>query len=194
MSIALDNFRNDFLYASSWETRKDGPPLYLLDKLDATELAVAEMELISHLSKDDFWPVSALGYIRSQNALPSLYNLLYRASSYGKVITAHAIFNICKDEQMIDIVEREIKNQWNSTHLIDIIYTLPDFDNERTNKILHDLREHEEYLVAYNATRALQLPTEEIVERFRQKKIAANKISQNSPERNKLSWWQKIFS
>jgi len=165
----------------------------LLDKLNPSELAIAEKELIKNLKTDDSWPVSALGHIRSNAALPSLYNLLHRASAYGKVIAAHAIFNICKDERMIDIVENEVKKQWNNTHLVEIIYTLPDFENERTNKILQDLRGHEEYLVAYNATCALKLPTEEVVEKFRQKNIAANESNRLSPKENKLSWWQKLF-
>lgn len=193
MSSALENFRNGFFYANSWEARKDGPPLYLLDKLNPSELAVVEKELIENFSPGDTWLVSALGYIRSQNALPALYKILDQSGAYGKVITAHAIFNICQDQRMIDIVEKEMKNQWNSTQLIDIIYTLPDFANERTDKILHDLQEHEEYLVAYNATRALKLPTDEVVEKFRQKNIAAKTaIKVTSPEKRR-SWWQKLF-
>ncbi len=82
---------------------------------------------------------------------------------------AHSIFQICQDAQMIDIVLNTMPAITNPYELIDILYYLPDFNNRSITELHHSYRNHTDYLVAYNATQALGLPTGEVVERFRDK-------------------------
>lgn len=166
----LNLFRKDYLQANTWAQRKDGAPLYLLDKLSAEELKTAEMEMIKSLSAGDTWPVIGLGHIKSKDALPKLYKLLSASSKNIKITIAHSIFQICQDQKMIDIVLEETTKTTHWSDLIDILYLLPAFQDEKVMAMLNDFRNHKEYLVAYNATRALGLPTDEVVEKFRVKK------------------------
>ncbi|MFZ1675861.1 MAG: hypothetical protein WAT91_01230 [Saprospiraceae bacterium] len=166
----LELFRKEYLLANTWAQRKDGAPLYLLDKLSTEELKTAEIEMIKSLRPGDTWPIIGLGHIKSKDALPKLYKLLVKSEKNIKVTVAHSIFQICQDEKMIDIVVEETIKTTHWSELIDILYLLPGFKDERVIKMLNDFRNHKEYLVAYNATRALGLPTEEVVEKFRVKK------------------------
>ncbi len=171
MKDRLAEFRSEYLNANSWAQRKDGVPLDLLDKLDSNELIIAEQELIQAASLRDSWPILGLGHIRSQKALPVLYELLTKASDSYKVIIAHSIFQINKDEDMISISLKELSQsgKWSEFTLIDIIYLLPDFHNDKVNRYLSKLTKSNEYLVAYNAARVLGRPTEPIIKRFRKK-------------------------
>ncbi|MCO4293805.1 hypothetical protein NF867_13115 [Solitalea sp. MAHUQ-68] len=106
MKNNLDLFRKEFLEANTWAQRKDGVPLYLLDNFTREELKVAEIELIKALSLRDNWPIVGLGYIKSKDALPTLYNLLEKSKGAMKVTIAYSIFQICQDPKMIEIVPR----------------------------------------------------------------------------------------
>ncbi|MEP6795275.1 MAG: hypothetical protein ABJB16_13175 [Saprospiraceae bacterium] len=166
----LELFRKEYLQANTWAQRKDGAPLYLLDKLSTEELKSAEIEMIQSLSPGDTWPIIGLGHIKSKDALPKLYKLLDKGEKKIKVTIAHSIFQICQDQKMIDIVLEETTKTTHWSDLIDILYLLPAFQDERVMTMLNDFRHHKEYLVAYNATRALGLPTDEVVEKFKVKK------------------------
>jgi hypothetical protein len=169
MTDNLVKFRTDFLNANSWEQRKDGVPLNLLDNLSDEEKPIAEKELINVLSLKDTWPIIGLGHIKSIDSLPILYKLFSKSKKHIKIILAHSIFRICGDIEMIKQVLIEIPKVTNTYEIIDILYILPDFGDERINKILKDFCDHKEYLIAYNATRALGLSTDAIVDKFRNK-------------------------
>lgn len=169
MSDNLKIFRDEFLNANSWAQRKDGVPLYLLDKLSNEELEVAEKELIQKLSLKDDCPINGLGHIKSQKALPKLYNLLQKSKKGMKVSIAHSIFQISEDKEMIDIVLSEMPKLKHWTAIIHILYLLPKFKDKKIDNMLNSYREHKNYLVAYNATQAMGLPTKEVVEKFRNK-------------------------
>lgn len=163
----IDLFRKDFLEANTWAQRKDGVPIDLLDNLTKAELKIAETELIHALSLRDDWPVIGLGHIQSKAALPKLYELLKDSNGPMKVTIAHSIFQICQDAQMIDIVLHTMLVITNPFELIDILYYLPDFNNKSITELHHGYCNHTDYLVAYNATQSLGLPTDEVIERFR---------------------------
>jgi len=176
MSKNLSIFRQEYLDANTWPQRKDGVPLELLDNLDPDELIVAEQELIAAAGLDDDWPIIGLGHIRSQKSLPMLYELLEKATGSYKVIIAHSIFQICSDTAMIGITLDELasarkwgRKRWSEYELINILYLLPDFQSAEINKRLVHYMEGRYYLTAYNAARALGLPTEPIVEKFQKK-------------------------
>lgn len=166
----LDIFRKEFLNANSWAQRKDGVPLYLLDNLTSEELKTAENELINAISLGDNWPIVGLGHIKSKDALPVLNNILKKSKGAMKVTIAHSIFQIGQDVKMIEVVLDTMPGITNPYELVDILHYLPDFNDKRTIGLLQRYREHNDYLVAYNATRYLGLPTEDVVEKFRARK------------------------
>lgn len=166
----LDIFRKEFLEANSWAQRMDGIPLDLLDNLTSEELKIAEIELLKIVSLRDNWPIVGLGYIKSKDAIPSLYDLLDKSKSTMKVTIAHSIFQICQDTKMIDIVLETMPRITNEFELIDVLNYLPSFKDKRITDLHQSYRNHKDYLVAYNATRYLGLPTEEIVKKFQDKK------------------------
>jgi hypothetical protein len=176
----IDIFRQEFLGANTWAQRKDGVPLYLLDKLLPDELKMAEVELIKSAKVGDTWPIIGLGHIKSTKALPTLYNLLDKSKKGFKVTIAYSIFQICKDQKMIDIILEELPKTTSQYELIDVLYMLPAFKDEKITALLNSYRDHKEYLVAYNATRALGLSTDEVVKKARQ-------------ENETKSFWKKLF-
>jgi len=167
MSNNLNIFRKDFLKTNSWVQRKDGVPLGLLDNLTSDELKVAEAELIKSAKLTDDWPIIGLGYIKSKSALPVLYDLLPKSAQSLKVTIAHSIFQICQDSKMIDVALEEMPKISSQYDLIDVLYLLPDFKDARIVALLNEFRNHKEYLVAYNATRALKRSTKNLVEKYR---------------------------
>lgn len=170
MKTKLHYFRKEFLHANSWGQRKDGAPFYLLDKLNSDELAIAEDELMQQADSGDTWPVLGLGHIRSQKSLPLLYDLIPKTALETKIAIAHSIFKINKDETMIDIAIEETKKLSDWYKVIDTLYLLADFNDDRTNQLLQEFRDHQDYLIAYNATQALGLPTDEVVKKFSNRK------------------------
>jgi hypothetical protein len=176
----IDIFRQEYLGANTWAQRKDGVPLYLLDKLSPDELKKAEADLIKSASPGDTWPILGLGHIKSTQALPTLYNLLHKSKKGFKITIAYSIFQICQDRKMINIVLDELPRTTNQYELIDVLYMLPAFKDDKITGLLNDYRDHKEYLVAYNATRALGLSTDEVVIKARQ-------------QNEKKSFFQKLF-
>ena len=67
----------------------------------------------------------------------------------------------------------------NQYELIDVLYMLPVFRDEKITALLNNYRDHKEYLIAYNATRALGLSTDEVVKKAR--------------KQNNTSFWKKLF-
>lgn len=170
MTNNLDIFRKEFLEANTWAQRKDGVPIDLLDNLTDEQKKIAEVELINVLSLKDNWPIVGLGHIKSKDALPKLYDLLDKSKGSMKVTIAHSIFQICQDTKIIEIVLETMPKINNQYEIIDVLYYLPDFKDKRITELHHSYRNHKEYLVAYNATRYLGLSTDEVVEKFRNKK------------------------
>ncbi len=166
MTSNFDIFRKEYLEADTWAQRKDGVPLDLLDNLSNEELKVAEVELIKAASLRDSWPIVGLGHIKSKDSLPTLFKLLEKSKGNMKVIIAHSIFQISQDERMKDIVLETMPKITSKFELIDVLYYLPNFKDKRITDLHHTYRNHKDYLVAYNATRYLGLPTDEVVKKF----------------------------
>jgi len=165
----LDIFRKEYLEANTWAQRKDGIPLELLDNLSEEELKIAEIELINAASLQDSWPIVGLGHIKSKDSLSTLQQLLEKSTGAMKIKIAHSIFQISQDEHMKEIVLKTMPTITNNFELIDVLYYLPNFKDDRITELHQAYRNHQDYLVAYNATRYLGLPTDEVVERFKKK-------------------------
>jgi hypothetical protein len=168
------------LGANTWSQRKDGVPLVLLDKLSVDELKTAEIELIKSANLGDTWLILGLGHIKSTQALPLLYNLLDNSKKRFKVTTAYSKFQISEDQKMVDIILQELPKITDQYELIDVLYMLPAFKDEKITALLDNYRNHKVYLVAYNATIALGLSTVDVVKKARQ-------------QNKKKNFWKKIF-
>lgn len=163
----LNIFRQGFFGANTWAQRKDGVPLDLLDKLSVKELEIAENELILSANLGDNWPIIGLGYMKSLKALPMLYDLLEKSEKAIRLTIAHSIFEVCQDPKMIEIVLQELPKITSQYELIEVLYRLPTFQDEKITALLNNYRNDKEYLVSYNATRALGIPTDDVVVKFR---------------------------
>jgi len=164
-SLAYQEFDRRFLNASySWPERKDGVPLELLDKLDPAEKQRAGEALISRLSTGDSWPARGLGHLRSQNALGPLRGLLPKAKGSVRAAIALAIWQIDGDPQMADeLLALSRSDYTDDSHsaktftMIDIIYCLAYLSSEAVTKRLEELTQSKNYLISYNARRAIKL-------------------------------------
>lgn len=165
LSKTYRDFVRGYLEANTWPERKDGPQTYLLDALNEEDKKRAEDELIKRLSSwRDTWPIVGLGHLRSAKALPHLYPLLSRSRGSVKAEIATAIWNISRDETMLQIVIRCSKrsilslfNPFKTFSKIDIIYCLAQFDRQDAFDRLEEMKMDRDYLVSYNAKRALEM-------------------------------------
>lgn len=100
-----EQFVSDFLNASSsYTTRKDGVPLELLDRLTPTEKEQAAEALIAKPSLNDSWPIEGLGKLKAKQAAAPLYALMAEAHGCMKAKIATALWEICRDEVMLQVV------------------------------------------------------------------------------------------
>lgn len=108
--------------------------------------------------------VETLAYLKSKKALPILQELLIKCSNdTDKLIIASSIFEIDKSNiDMIDIAINLFKKMDNKNDayyvykLVSAFYYLSKFKNSKINNIIKEYTEHPEYLVSYNAKKALQ--------------------------------------
>jgi hypothetical protein len=158
---AYQRFVREYLEVSSWPARKDGVPLEILDQLTAEEKNRAEDDLIKRLSENDTWPIIGLGHLRSIKAVPRLRNLLERSQGSSRAQIATALWKIAGDDEMLATVI-ECSNlpstgPYGEFALIDIVYCLAQFPQEKAETRLEELARSESHLVSYNAKRALRM-------------------------------------
>jgi len=163
MSNAYERFVRGYLEATSYE-RRDGVPVEILDELTSEEKVKAEAELIKRLSIQDDWATIGLGYMKSAKAAPELYDLLPKASGSGKAEIATALWKICGDEEMLQIVLNLSHPSFSSRaspyhefKQIKIIYCLAQFPQSEARARLEELTNDKQYLVSSNAKSALVL-------------------------------------
>ena len=163
-SQAYNIFEWDFLNANSWEQRKDGVPLNLLDALDASDKKLAEDALIEKLSLRDDWPARGLGHIRSQKSLPKLRELFPHANGTMRAAIALAIWQIARDKNMRDelinlsISEYTDDDKSSKTFtMIDVIHCLAHLPYPEVVERLEKLKTSANSFIAYNANYALGL-------------------------------------
>lgn len=164
MSDAYQRFVIEYLEANSWAERKDGVPVEILDELTSEEKEKAEGELIKRLDIRDDWAAIGLGHMKSEKAAPILYDLLAKASGVVKAQIATALWKICGDAEMLQVVLNlsqpsflSRKSSYYEFKQIDIIYCLAQFPQSEARARLEELTVDEKYLVSYNAKRALEL-------------------------------------
>lgn len=163
MPNAYQRFLREYVNPTAID-RRDGPPVVILDKLTFEEKERAEEELIKRLSIRDDWPVIGLGHMKSAKAAPKLYELLPKAFGSVKAQIATALWKICGNEEMLEVVLKLSQpsffswlNPFHEFKQIDIIYCLAQFPQSKAGARLEELTEDEKYLISYNAKRALEL-------------------------------------
>jgi len=142
----------------------------IVDNLSQSEKKELEDWLIEKLLIDrelDTLIVETLAYLKSNKALPILNNLLKTSSNeMVKLIISTSIFEISHDNMMVSIAISSLKNIDNindSYYVFKItsaFYYLIKFNSVDVNNIIREYTHHKEYLISYNAQRALRLSLE----------------------------------
>ncbi len=143
----------------------------IIDNLNKEEREQIETVLLDKVLErpDDLLIVTTLGYLKSHKSLDILHKLLSTAKSAEKIIIASSIYKIVKDEKMVDVALEASETLTNWWDLINVFYDLAKFKNQKTDDFIRKFFDHKEYLVAYNATQAMGLPTDPVVKKFREK-------------------------
>jgi HEAT repeat protein len=172
MSNSYQDFLEKFLQTNMRE-RGGGTPLDLLDKLNDEEKLKAEEELLKKLDGSDKWIIEGLAHLKSGKALPKLYELLNKESESlrekkfdksRKAFVALAIWKICEDEKMLDVVLRqteystdEARSPYIEYIIVDVVHCLAQFPQPEALEKLKSLTKDKHDLISYNANYAIDL-------------------------------------
>ena len=149
-------FESEFLNANSWAQRKDGVPLDLLDSLDTRDRERAVAQLLSRLDGRDTWPIDGLAHLREVSALSPLRKLLGHRSAIIRAHAAAAIFALEGDTSVESYASSLVTSadaHWGDR--IDAIWCLVKFRTQSAKAALEQASRDSEFLVSYNAKRAL---------------------------------------
>lgn len=138
----------------------------IIDKLNNDEKKKVEDRLISKLLEPtegvDTLIVETLAYLKSEKALPLLRNLLKNSSNeLIKLKIAVSIFEINPSEDLIDLAIsafKKLDNQKDSNYVYKLttaFFYLIRFNSSEVNNKIKQYIDHKEYLLAFNAKRAL---------------------------------------
>jgi hypothetical protein len=139
----------------------------LLKNLSNNEKKQVESALIDRVSNNrdeeiDILIVETLAYLKSFKSLPLLMRLLERCSNdLIKLKIAASIFELNQDRDMVNIAINSFKKLDNNKDayyvykITSAFFYLIKFKTPEVNNIIKEYINHKEYLVAYNAKRAL---------------------------------------
>lgn len=142
------------------------PILERLTRIEKEQLEVALIDMLvrGFETEIDILIVETLSYLQSQKSLPILKRLFDNCEDETiKLKIASSIFEISKNEKIVDeaiaifnqIKNNDPKNPYYNGWLIDALYQLSKFKNERTNGIIRQYINDKDYLIGYNAKRFL---------------------------------------
>ena len=143
-------------------THREGFTNYhIIDSLSEVEKSKVVNELIKMLESSEDWLIGkTLSYMKSKDSIPILRERLENAKeSSSTILWANTIFKINNSTEMADIALEEFQKIDNKYELISIFHILTEFQDSRINKIIENYRNHDDYLVAYNAQTALTKET-----------------------------------
>lgn len=141
----------------------------IIDRLTATEKQLVEDALIGTLasstsSSPDSLVIETLSYLKSEKALPVLYEFLKVSSDdFMQLILSSNIYQINKDETLIPVAIKsfnKIGQRTDAYYVYSIIGAfcyLRKFHHKETNKLIAEYVSHKEYLISYNAKRWLEI-------------------------------------
>ena len=151
-------------YPADYSHRNGFSNNHIIDNLSADEKIEVENALINKLSEhpEDLLIVETLAYLKSTKSIPALRKLLENSSyDMEKLIIASSMFEINQDNDMVDIAIgafRQLDNKKDAYYvykLTSAFYHLAKFNNPAIVEIIKEYVDHKEYLVSYNAKRAL---------------------------------------
>ena len=130
----------------------------IIDKLTDEERKEIENLLLDKLEArpNDLLIVTTLGYMKSKSSLDRLYELLNKEDRQGsKIIIASSIYEIQPDDKLVDIALAAGETLTNWWDLTSIFHYFAKFKNKRTDDFVRQYFTHKDYLVSYNAKRAV---------------------------------------
>jgi len=160
--LDLEKFLKKIIPPSTREYRDGFDNTHLIDELDESERIIVEEALIEllRISKRDMLIVDSLTYLKSNKALPLMYNLLHeKTDNFVNIITLTVcIFLLNKDENMIDISiaalrKLEKDRPYRQYTLPSAFYYLAKLKSKKVNNVIGEFVNHKEFLIAYNAKR-----------------------------------------
>jgi hypothetical protein len=143
-------------YPADYSHREGFSNRSIIDNLTSEEKDLVETGLINLLNEhpSDTLIVETLAYMKSEKALPTLRNLLQRCKhGFDKLSISTSIYDIGKDNEMIDIAIEEFKLLESNDDIMAAFYYLAKFHNEKTNDLIGKYLDHKNYLISYNAKR-----------------------------------------
>jgi hypothetical protein len=160
--LNIDRLLNQVIpYPDDREHRDGFSNEQIIDELNDEAKKLLADGLIEKLVErpDDLLIVTTLAYLKSEKSLDRLYELLNhpKHQNANKATIASSIYKIRKDEKLIDIALTEcipLTNWWN---LISVFYPLAEFKNKKSDDFIGKHFDHKDYLVSYNAKRAIDL-------------------------------------
>ena len=164
MEINTETLINRIIPPADYQHRNGFSNTDIIDKLSEQEKKLMEDALINMLmtKNDDTLIIETLAYLKSVKSLPFLYEFLKNNSdTMSKIIVSTSIFAINQDNDMVDIAITSFKNLENTKDsyyvykLITAFYYLIKFNKPEVNEIIKEYLNHKEYLLSYNAKRAL---------------------------------------
>jgi hypothetical protein len=155
----IDAYLDELLPSSSY-IRRDGPAVYLIDKLSDEDKELVEQAFISKLESgsEDTWIAEYLAYMKSDRSLPLLCNLLEDADApETKIIYSSCIYSIKPKSDLIQLALSEATKVHDKYSLIGIFYYLTIFNHPDIKRFLNQFINHKDFLIAYNAKRCIKI-------------------------------------
>lgn len=163
----IEKLIGEIIPPSDYQHRNGFNNIPIIDKLTDNEKNQVENVLIDRLlhktnEEADTLIIETLAYLKSVKALPVLRNLLEHCSiEVVKLRIATSIFEINQDDDMVNIAITSFKKLDNSKDsyyvhkLTSAFFYLIKFNKPEVNELIKKYIDHKEYLLSYNARRAL---------------------------------------
>lgn len=155
--MSFEKIINKIIPPDDYQHRNGFSNKALIDGLNNHEKVELEAVLIEKLKeKFDMLIVESLSYMKSQKALPILYEgLNNQQEKMAKIITAVSIFEINSDPEMIVVAKNIFKSILDKYELIIAFHYLIRFRDKEIISIIQEYSKNSDYLIAYNAKVAL---------------------------------------
>lgn len=156
-TMDINNIVSEIIPPDDYQHRNGFSNEQLIDKLNDEEIFKVEKELITMLrKKPDMLIVETLGYMKSEKAIPILYELMENLNNeMAKIITATSIFEINQDQKMIEKAKASFKTIKDKFQLISAFHYLVRLQDSEILKLIQNLTTNSDYLISYNAKQAL---------------------------------------
>ncbi|MGF7079813.1 hypothetical protein [Mucilaginibacter sp. UYCu711] len=156
MDTSIAQLYANIIPPSDYSHRNGFSNQMIIDKLDVDSKKIIENLLIDELANgsNDALIIETLSYLKSEKSLPLLYDLLEtRPYPIYRLVVASFIYEIKKEDSLIDIAIAECERITNKWDLINVFYYLSKFNNVKTNEVIGRYINDKDFLISYNAKR-----------------------------------------